>query len=760
MKLFGLRTGEDATAGALAADADAARDRGDWRAAARLYAASLRADDAPAHLWVQLGHARKESGDLAGAGLAYQAALERAPDEADTHLQQGHLAKLTGRLEDAAAAYGRAAELDPGRKDAIAELRALLRRGVRLDGDLAAAVLDELRAARPGRRRAPTTPDDRPAVVFDVSDLIGYFANARLPTGIQRVQIEVISALLRDPPAETRVLVCAFTEVRDGWVGLPGELFLEAADLALAGGGRNDPDWQDLLDRIGLETDIAPPLAFPRGAWLINLGTSWWLQNYFLKVREAKRRFGVRYLPFVHDMIPVMAPEHCTRPLTQDFISWALGVFAHADAFLTNSEASRADLVAVAGRLGHRIPDDRIEVVRLDADFRKPGAATPNAATLDRYGLTEGGFVLLVSTIESRKNHLAAFRAWSALVERHGPAAVPTLVCVGNRGWLNDAVFARLESDPALRRKVVMLSGVPDPDLANLYCSAAFTLYPSQYEGWGLPVTESLCYGKAVLASDSSSLPEAGGDFAVYFRQGDQPGLIEALDRLIFDLDHRRSLEARIETSFRPRPWRDLAAQIIDRVSVWRDAPAGDAAPPVITPGRYNWLRRSREVAVSADTMAAEIFRTGDGWAAPDDWGCWTRRGDAVIEGRADTLADGPVRLFIGLLGLPDSATSWSLETRGQPVASGELRPGETRWIARTLPRGAIEDGVFQLRVLSAGEADLSRVTGGIDGRRVTVGVIGFMLCAESDMVARAAFLEGLATGDLAPLAGPVHADA
>lgn len=732
--------GRPTTARSHAIKADAARDRRDWPAAAAAYRASLALDDARPDLWVQLGHALKESGDLQAAAAAYQESLDRDPDVADTHLMQGHLFKLANRRDEAAAAYARAADLDPSLTDAIRELRLLLRRGARLDPALASIVLGEFRDAN--RRHAVETAlveDGRLTIVFDVADLIGYFRNARLPTGIQRVQIEVIASLLRDPPADVQVAVCSFTEERDGWISLPGKLFLNLADLALAAGDRGEAAWRQALEDVALTTDLAPVLRFPRGAWLVNLGTSWWLQNYFLKLREARRLYGVRYLPFVHDMIPVMAPEHCTRPLTQDFISWALGVFAHTDRFLTNSRASRADLIAVAARLGRRIALAQVQVIPLDADFRKPGVTTPVQGTLDRYGLTEGGFILFVSTIESRKNHLAAFRALRELIDRHGAAALPRLVCVGNRGWLNDAVFALLESDPALQRQVVMLSGVADADLANLYRASAFTLYPSQYEGWGLPITESLCYGRAVLASDSSSLPEAGGDLAAYFQQGDQAGLAERLERLIFDLGWRRALEERIEAQFRPRPWRVLADDIIDRIKTWSEADSPPLEAPVAEPGRLYPLSRSRETGVGRGSVGSEIFRATGAWAAPEDWGCWTR-GEGVIEAQVKT--PGPLRLFLGLRSHPDRPSSWRLHVGGRLLAEGALEPDERRWITRRIPARLIRNGVVRLRLTSV--ANESPADGGI-----TVGTSGFMLCADSDLAARLALVESIVTDDL-----------
>lgn len=757
-------SGDKAQARALAAEADAARDRRDWAAAARLYRASLDADPAPAGLWVQFGHALKESGELDDAGRAYDAALLRAPDVADTHLQLGHLRKRQDRRDEAVAAYARAVTHDPHHPDALDELRALLRRGARLDDALAAEVSEALRQAAPVS--APMEEDDgRLTVVFDVSDLAGYFREARLPTGIQRVQIEVICALLRDPPAQVRVMVAAFTEARDGWVRLHEDEFLQLADLARADGARDAPDWLRARGRLALHLELAPALAFPVGAWLVNLGTSWWLQNYFLRLREARRRYGVRYLPFVHDMIPVMAPEHCTRALTQDFISWALGVFSHADAYLTNSQASRRDLVTVARRLNHVLDEDRAAVIPLDADFRPQGLVeqTPIDQTLGRYGLKADAYVLFVSTIESRKNHLAALRAWSVLIARHGPDAVPDLVCVGNRGWLNDAVFARLESDLVLRRKVRMLSGVSDPDLANLYRASAFTLYPSQYEGWGLPVTESLSHGKAVLASDSSSIPEAGGDLAVYFRDGDQPGLTAALERMIFDVEERRRREARIAAEFRPRPWRALADQLIDQVVGWRDLPRLSSAPPEIRPGGWYGLGRSRAVSIPPLTLPAEAFRAGDGWAAPEDWGCRVRGGEARLHGGTAAIAGRAARLWLGLRGAPDRAVAWRLETPEGLVGEGRLEAGETAWVVRSLDARARPGERMDLR-LSA--VRLARETPGDEdappealsdrpsgAAALLVGVTGFILCAEDDVDARLLIQEAVSSGDLSPLA-------
>jgi glycosyltransferase involved in cell wall biosynthesis len=172
-------------------------------------------------------------------------------------------------------------------------------------------------------------------------------------------------------------------------------------------------------------------------------------------------------------------------------------------------------------------------------------------------------FVLFVSTIESRRNHLLAFNTWLKLIKKWGLAATPTLVCVGKSGWMADVALACLESSDVLKQKVIMLSKSSDVELAALYRTCLLTIYPSFYEGWGLPVTEALCYGKVPLSSSVSSLPEAGGVFAEYFDIESERDFLEKLERLIFDPKYWSKKEEKIKTSFKPREWDEIAAEIV-----------------------------------------------------------------------------------------------------------------------------------------------------------------------------------------------------
>ena len=181
------------------------------------------------------------------------------------------------------------------------------------------------------------------------------------------------------------------------------------------------------------------------------------------------------------------------------------------------------------------------------------------------FNLSAGQYVVLVSTIEPRKNHVAAFDAWRSLIEKTTRRiAMPKLVCVGKLGWMFQDVVHWLECHPTISSHIVMISSASDMILDALYRHCVCSLYPSRYEGWGLPITKSLCHSKIPICAETTSLPEAGGKFAVYFDPGQEFSLEAALERVIFDVEFRRSRENQIHAQFHAREWRSIAQDIVE----------------------------------------------------------------------------------------------------------------------------------------------------------------------------------------------------
>jgi glycosyltransferase involved in cell wall biosynthesis len=133
--------------------------------------------------------------------------------------------------------------------------------------------------------------------------------------------------------------------------------------------------------------------------------------------------------------------------------------------------------------------------------------------------------------VESRKNHLLLYQVWERA--RESGVMLPDLVIVGRMGWAAaDAVYA-MKNDPTVRASIHLLNEVSDAQLEWLYANCLLTIYPSLYEGWGLPIAESLARGKVCLASSSSAMPEVAGDLVDYFSPYDAGECLRLVERYL-----------------------------------------------------------------------------------------------------------------------------------------------------------------------------------------------------------------------------------
>jgi glycosyltransferase involved in cell wall biosynthesis len=146
-----------------------------------------------------------------------------------------------------------------------------------------------------------------------------------------------------------------------------------------------------------------------------------------------------------------------------------------------------------------------------------------------------------VGTIEPRKNLDRLLAAWEPL---YLAGEVPPLVIVGRRGWLYDDFFAALERSPA-RDGVIFVGWMLDDDLPAVYAAAELFLFPSIYEGFGLPVLEAMASGAPVACSNATSLPEVAGDAALLFDPYDVEAIREALRAALSDAALRQDLRQR-----------------------------------------------------------------------------------------------------------------------------------------------------------------------------------------------------------------------
>lgn len=310
------------------------------------------------------------------------------------------------------------------------------------------------------------------------------------------------------------------------------------------------------------------------GDVLLALGSPWSRADYADIVRGLQRKTGMRFGLLVYDLIPLLRPEFCDHHLVRIFTAWYGSVLPLADRVFTISRATAADVSAFAARHGLALRSAP-RPVPIGTGF-PAGAGQEPPAPLPA-GLAPGSYALAVSTIEARKNHVLLFRVWRHLLDSRPAASVPKLVFAGRVGWLVADLMQQIANTRNLDGHLVVVPEPSDAELAALYRGCRFTLFPSLYEGWGLPITESLGFGKPCLSADRTSMPEAGGALARYADPEHVGAWVEAVGRLIDDPDGLAAWEARVRREFEPVPWSATAAALRDGL---------DAEPLGVGPAR------------------------------------------------------------------------------------------------------------------------------------------------------------------------------
>ncbi len=240
----------------------------------------------------------------------------------------------------------------------------------------------------------------------------------------------------------------------------------------------------------------------------------------------------------VHDLTFLVVPQYAEPSLVSYLARAVPGSVERATLVLADSETTKRDLVAFLN-----VPPEKVEVVYAGVDM----AFSPvsDEACLDRvrtrYGI-DGPFILNVGTLEPRKNLEGLLRAFS-IVRGEGRLS-HRLLLGGGKGWLYEGIF-RLVDELGLKEAVSFLGYVAEDDLPALLSLADVFVYPSFYEGFGLPPLEAMACGTPVVASNAPCLPEVLGDAALLVDPADPQGMAQAIIRAIEDSDLRRSLLAK-----------------------------------------------------------------------------------------------------------------------------------------------------------------------------------------------------------------------
>lgn len=324
-------------------------------------------------------------------------------------------------------------------------------------------------------------------------------------------------------------------------------------------------------DRVTQLSYIRNGMVLSDPALLLTTGTfkpSWPLRT----ARRLQGRFGLKgalfhgpnyFLPdfvdggvvTIHDLSVLKYPE--THPIEriQAFERNLASTIKRTAHFITDCEHVRREIIDWFGIRG-----ELVTAVPLGVD-RKFQPYSPNEcrATLARYGISEGGFILCVSTLEPRKGLANAIRSYRLAGRSVGGRP---LVLVGASGW-NNLELKDLIAEEAAKGDVLPLGYVSDDDLPYIYASAGLFVFPSVYEGFGLPPLEAMASGVPAIVSNHSCMPEVTKGAAMYVDPFDTEALARAMEKGLTDEYWRSEAIARGLTVASSYTWADCCDRTI-----------------------------------------------------------------------------------------------------------------------------------------------------------------------------------------------------
>ncbi len=418
------------------------------------------------------------------------------------------------------------------------------------DGEVPSA-----QAPEPARRRGPARQLARTLV-------------HRVPTSMRPDVIDLLVAASGAAQASARLLRTTMRGIADA----PALLLNRSAIAARNGQAATDAGGE--AGQPAFATAVRP------GDVILVLGAPWSHPDYAGLIRAHSEKHGLRVAMLVYDLIPLRRPEWFDSGLVPLFRTWIDTMLPVCHHVFAISRATAADLESYAAQRGIPLPGP---VVPLPLGTGLPAVTAHRGEVSGRALPPPGSYALIVATIEVRKNHLLLFRVWRRLLEELPEGEVPTLVFAGRVGWLVGDLLQQIANTRNLDGKLVIVENPTDTELARLYDGCLFTLFPSFYEGWGLPVTESLALGKPCLMSNRTSLPEAGGTLARSFDPDNLHDAYTAIRAVVTDRAGLARWEAQIRREFRPVPW----SATVDALLAALDPPA-EARParPALADGR------------------------------------------------------------------------------------------------------------------------------------------------------------------------------
>lgn len=271
---------------------------------------------------------------------------------------------------------------------------------------------------------------------------------------------------------------------------------------------------------------------------------------FFSPTHYAPRFSPVPCVIAVMDISYVFYPEMFKNRDMRQLISWTSYSVRKAKKIITISQSSKNDIIKY-----YKVSESRVEVVYPGVKERFMNKKLDGKNF--RHQAITGKYILFVGTLQPRKNIQRLIEAFSKLQKDK-----LQLVMVGKKGWMYRDIL-RAPKKFGVEKKVIFLDFISDENLPQLYENAQCFVLPSLYEGFGLPILEAMKYGCPVLTSNISSLPEVGGEAALYFDPYNVNDMAEKIDRVLSDSNLRKDMIEKGKKQVKKFSWEKSAEKVL-----------------------------------------------------------------------------------------------------------------------------------------------------------------------------------------------------
>lgn len=258
----------------------------------------------------------------------------------------------------------------------------------------------------------------------------------------------------------------------------------------------------------------------------------------------------------VHDLSFIHYPNTFTPALVNylnGVVPWSVERATH---ILADSQATKEDLTNI-----WNVPAEKVTVLYsgVSGRFRPVTDKKQLAAVRKKYDIGDKPYLVSVSTLQPRKNFQMLIQAFKPVAKQQPH----NLIIAGGKGWLYEEMLAEVEKQ-RLEGRVKFIGFVADSDLPSLYSEASLMVFPSLYEGFGLPLLEAMACGVPVLTSNASCLPEVAGEAAVLLSPTDQAAWSQTMNELLSNSGQRAKLVAAGFLQARKFTWKKAAGQLLE----------------------------------------------------------------------------------------------------------------------------------------------------------------------------------------------------